>query len=1297
MATILLSAAGAALGSGFGGTVLGLSGAVIGRAVGATIGRVIDQRLLGAGSEPVETGRVERFRLMGASEGAAIAQIWGRTRIAGQVIWATQFQERTSTSGGGKGSPSPSVTSYSYSVSLAMALCEGEITRVGRIWADGLEIEPALLNLRVYPGSQSQLPDPKIEAVEGPNCAPSYRGIGYVVIEDLDLSRFGNRVPQFSFEVLRRAQGDAAEVELDLPDCVQAICMIPGTGEYAYATTPVHFNDGPGVNRSANVNTILGGTDFAASLTQLREELPQVGSVSLVVSWFGNDLRCGFCEVRPKVEQALQDGEGMPWRAGGVARSASAVVPQLHGLSVYGGTPSDASVIEAIKAIRNGGQEAMFYPFILMEQLAGNDLPDPYSGAVGQAVLPWRGRITTNAAPGQPGTSDRTAAAETEVAAFFGAAQPNDFTISEDLILYSGPDAWGYRRFVLHYAHLCAQAGGVDAFCIGSELRGLTQIRGAGDSFPVVTALVQLAAEVRAILGSATKITYAADWSEYFGYHTGNNVYFHLDPLWADANIDFVGIDNYAPIADWREGEVHADVSWGSTYNVDYLKANIAGGEGFDWYYQSPEGEAAQLRTPITDGAWGEPWVFRFKDLKSWWQSAHFNRIDGVRAVSNTAWVPQSKPFRFTEYGCAAIDKGANQPNKFLDPKSSESALPRASTGRRDDLIQMAYLRAMHEFWTNGVNNPSSVLTGDAMLDMARSHVWTWDARPFPAFPNLGSLWSDSDNYAHGHWLSGRSSSQPLARVIAEICDQAEIAAFEVTEAYGVVRGFSLNQIGSARSALQVLSLAYGIEIVERDGVLQFRRRDARVQRSLDPTYFALSADIDGTLETTRAANAETLGRVRISFVEAEGDFAVRTSEALFPDDSANVVSDNDLPLLLTASEARDMAERWLAEARVARDRARFALPPSASDLGAADTVQIGTLRYRIDRVEQGESFLIDAVRVEPGSYITGEEVVDRPIKRTYSAPLPVYPVFLDLPLLAGDEAAHSPSVAITAAPWPGSVAVWSSSSDDGYVVNRIIEQRAVIGVTESDLLPAPSGVWDRGPGLRVRMLAGDLASAEMDAVLNGANAAAIGDGVTDVWEVLQFAEAVLVAPATYDIRMRLRGQAGTDLAVPQQWPIGSRFVLLNNALQQIDLSLSARGLSRFYRIGDAKRSYDDPNVIVQERAFAGIGLRPYGVVHLRHLGAPGQDVSVSWIRRTRIDGDSWESTEVPLGEDREVYVVRVLQGVATLRETTVNAPQWIYTAAQQSADGAAAGFAVAVAQLSDRFGPGPFRSFIVL
>lgn len=96
MATIVLSAAGMAIGGAVGGSVLGLSAAVIGRAVGAAIGSRIDQQLLGAGSEAVEAGRIDRFRVMGASEGADIAQVHGRMRIAGQVIWASQFGDRKS-------------------------------------------------------------------------------------------------------------------------------------------------------------------------------------------------------------------------------------------------------------------------------------------------------------------------------------------------------------------------------------------------------------------------------------------------------------------------------------------------------------------------------------------------------------------------------------------------------------------------------------------------------------------------------------------------------------------------------------------------------------------------------------------------------------------------------------------------------------------------------------------------------------------------------------------------------------------------------------------------------------------------------------------------------------------------------------------------------------------------------------------------------------------------------------------------------------------------------------------------
>lgn len=1291
MATLLLSAAGAAVGAGFGGTVLGLSGAVIGRAVGATIGRAIDQRVLGSGSDPVDVGRIDRLRLTGAGEGGAIGQIWGRMRVGGQVIWATEFTETVRRRRTGKGAPKPKVNEYSYSVSLAIALCEGEILRVGRIWADGNEISARDLNLRIYVGSETQLPDPLVEAVEGTGRAPAYRGLAYVVIEDLELSPYGNRVPQFSFEVVRAAQGPAVDAAETLSGAVRGVALIPGTGEYGLAVTPVHYAEAPGRNRSANVHSPSGKTDFATSLEQLTQELPNAGSVSLVVSWFGDDLRCSSCRIRPKVEQKLRDGVGMPWRAGGITRASAQEVPKVDGASIYGGTPADASVIEAIRAIKTAGKDVMFYPFVLMDQVAGNALTDPWTGAGSQPTLPWRGRITLAHAPGQPGSTDRSAGAEAEVLAFFGMAEADDFSVAGETVSYHGPNDWGFRRFILHNAYLCKVAGGVESFCIGSEMRSLTQIRGAGDSFPTVAELKRLAVDCRSILGPQVKIGYAADWSEYSAYQADGNLYFHLDALWADPAVDFVGIDNYMPISDWRDGEIHADSGFGSIYNPEYLRSNIAGGEGFDWYYDGPEGAEAQRRLPITDGIHSEPWVHRYKDLKSWWSNLHHDRLDGIRSVSPTGWVPGSKPIRFTEYGCAAIDKGSNQPNRFIDAKSSESGLPAWSNGQRDDLIQMQYLLATVSFWSDPQNNPVSSIYGAPMIDMDHAHAWAWDARPFPEFPGQTSVWSDGENYARGHWLNGRASNQPLAAVVRELCQRSGVDAVETGALFGLVRGFQQSDITTARSTLQPLMLAFGFDVFERDGLLMFRNRDARVIASIDAGDLAVSPDLDGAIETVRSSDAEMAGQVRLSFVDAQSSYETRSVETRFPDEESLGVSQTDLPLALTRAEGLRTVERWLAEARVARDAARFALPKSRLDLGAGDVVRVAGQRYRVDRVEQSEGQLLEAVRVEAGVYLPSDKADEAISVRPYVPPVPVLAVFLDLPLMTGQEVPHAPHVAVAAEPWPGSVAIWSSSEDAGYELNRLVAAPATIGVTESPLMFHSPGLWDLGAPLRVRLSGGELSSASRLAVLNGANAVAIGDGSGSNWEVFQFAEAQVVAPETYDISIRLRGQLGTDGIVPSVWPVGSTVVLLDLGLAQIDLAQSSRGLARFYRVGMASRGVDDSNVTLLTEAFDGIGLRPYTVAHLRSVMQAG-DVHLAWKRRTRLDGDSWQSGEVPLAEESEAYLVRVIQASSIVSEYTVTQPQFIYAAAMRAADGVSGVFQMAVAQISASFGPGPLR-----
>lgn len=1295
MATLVLSAVGGAIGASVGGAAFGLSSVVIGRAIGATIGRSLDQRLLGGGSDPVERGRIENLRMLGSREGASIPRVFGAMRVSGQIIWATSFKEHVETSGGGKGipSPSPEVKEYSYSMSLAIALCEGEITRIGKVWADGKEISLDGVEYRVYTGSEDQVADPVIVAVEGAENAPAYRGTAYIVFENLDLSKFGNRIPQLNFEVLRKPEPLGEGLLQEAADLVTAVALVPGTGEYALAAEPVTYTYGKGVSRSANVHGHGDATDLVRSMEQMGQDLPACESVSLVVSWFGDDLRCNLCQLQPAVEQNSNDGDSMPWVVSGQGRGGAKLIGTVDDRSAFGGTPADESVIQAIQHIHAEGKEVMFYPFILMDILEDNGLADPWSDALIQPTVPWRGRITTSKAPGLFGSPDQSAAAASEVDAFFGTAAVGDFTQTATGVNYSGPAEWSYRRFVLHYAHLCAAAGGVESFCIGSEMRAMTQVRDGLDTFPTVAHLVQLAADVRAILGPECKIGYAADWSEYFGYHPSNgDVFFHLDPLWVDDNIDFIGIDNYMPLSDWRDDPEHVDNAYRSIYDIDYLQSNIEGGEGFDWYYAHGDARDIQDRSAITDGAYDEPWIYRYKDIRSWWSKQHHNRIGGVRSAVPTDWLPGTKPFWFTEIGCPAVDKGTNEPNKFVDDKSYESGLPYYSNGNRDDLIQHRYIQALISYWNDPANNPEATQYLGQMVDISKAHVWAWDARPFPDFPEQLDVWSDGGQYARGHWISGRIQMASLGTVVAEICRRSGLDVVDVEKLHGLVRGFLIGDTESARQSLQPLMLAYGFDCFDQDGVLVFRNRDGRVVAALDPDWFVLEGN-EPVIGLTRNPEVETAGRLRVGYMDAENDYQGGAAEHLFPDESEANIAESGLPLALNNTEGQAIAERWLSESRIARDEISFSVPASRADIGPGDVISVPhggqESLFRIDRIEDAGLRRVQGTRIEAGVY---EPRYRDGATRYKPGPVqfgPVYPEFLDLPLMTGDEVPHAFHIAASSDPWPGLVTVYSANDDFGYSLNTALSRSAVVG----DLLdPLPVGAaakWQRVEA-RVKIASGQLQTVSEADVLNGANLAALRLGGVGNWELVQFCDAVLVGENEYRLSKFLRGQAGTEFVIPPVWPAGTDFVLIDGAVQQVEMSSAERGLDRHYRIGASHLPYDDPTYVHEVFAGQGVGLRPYTPVHFTAELVAG-DILLNWVRRSRIDGDVWQSLEIPLGEDREAYLVRVLSAGSLLREVEVASPEFVYTNAMQASDGASGAVDFDIAQISDRFGAGPF------
>lgn len=196
MATLLFTAIGTALGGPIGGVL------------GALAGNQVDSALFGGST--VTGPRLKDLSVTTSSYGSAIARQFGTMRVGGTIIWATDLAEHNQSSGGGKGQAS--VTTYSYTSSFAVAISSRSIQSIGRIWADGNLLRGAEGDLkvggtmRVYTGTDDQIPDPLIAAAEGTGTCPAFRGMAYTVFEDLQLADYGNRIPSLTFEVVADAE-----------------------------------------------------------------------------------------------------------------------------------------------------------------------------------------------------------------------------------------------------------------------------------------------------------------------------------------------------------------------------------------------------------------------------------------------------------------------------------------------------------------------------------------------------------------------------------------------------------------------------------------------------------------------------------------------------------------------------------------------------------------------------------------------------------------------------------------------------------------------------------------------------------------------------------------------------------------------------------------------------------------------------------------------------------------------------------------------------------------------------------
>jgi hypothetical protein len=279
--------------------------------------------------------------------------------------------------------------------------------------------------------------------------------------------------------------------------------------------------------------------------------------------------------------------------------------------------------------------------------------------------------------------------------------------------------------------------------------------------------------------------------------------------------------------------------------------------------------------------------------------------------------------------------------------------------------------------------------------------------------------------------------------------------------------------------------------------------------------------------------------------------------------------------------------------------------------------------------------------------------------------------------------------VAIAADPWPGGAVVYTSKDEENFELNYATFEPSIVGRTLTELIATSAHRWS-DVSLDVKVSGGELSSVSESRLLAGENLAAIRGAGSENWELFQYQYATLDTNGDYVLSRLLRGQYGTDAFIPATQAIGSEIVFLQGDVGQLTATVAEFGVEQNIRYGSSSLPISDENFTTESISYNGTGLRPFSPAHLRQNTTESGNIVLTWIRRSRELGDFWAANEVPLSETVEEYNVSIWQSDVHIRSATVNQPRFVYTLAEQAADGVMGNLSFSVSQCSEIFGLGP-------
>jgi hypothetical protein len=216
---LAIAAAGAAVAGGAAAAVgATLTTVMTVASIGWSVGSMLSGLLFPP--KPQQIGpRLTNLDVTSSAFGEAVRDSWGTIALPGLLIDASKLKEKKHKAGGkGIFGGSPSGFFYTYSVDAAWMFRRRQAAGILRIWMgpklvrnvpEGATLEEILASnfpftnggLKIYLGSEDQVPDPTLEALHGVGNVPAYRGMVYITVTDFQLADYANQVPPATAEV----------------------------------------------------------------------------------------------------------------------------------------------------------------------------------------------------------------------------------------------------------------------------------------------------------------------------------------------------------------------------------------------------------------------------------------------------------------------------------------------------------------------------------------------------------------------------------------------------------------------------------------------------------------------------------------------------------------------------------------------------------------------------------------------------------------------------------------------------------------------------------------------------------------------------------------------------------------------------------------------------------------------------------------------------------------------------------------------------------------------------------------